>query len=98
MVGGSSRIAAEYYVHVAAARVAMLEEADEVAAVLPDRVDVLIVAADLAVEGVRHPGRAVDRRLDAVGEPLPAVCPGRRAGPRGGGASRERHDPDQSTQ
>src|SRR5664279_3206157 len=72
----------EVDVHVPAACVTVLEEADEEATVLADRVDVLVLAADLRVERVRHPGRAVHGRVDLVGELLPPGLPGRRAGGR----------------
>src|SRR5947209_9379079 len=70
------RIAPEVHVHVAASEIAVLEEAHEVAAVLADRVDVLVLPADVRVERVRHPRGAVDRGRDLVGECLPSLRPG----------------------
>src|SRR2546423_4641 len=72
-----ARIAAQVDVQLTAA---VLEpyEADEIAAVGRDRVDVVPLPLDHPVERVRHPAGAVDRRADAVGELLPAL--GRRAG------------------
>src|SRR4051794_6941491 len=81
---GAPRIAAEVHVHVAAPEIAVLEEADEEAPVLADRVDVLVLAADPRVERVRHPGRAVDGRVHLVRERLPPLQPGGRARPLSG--------------
>src|SRR6266576_578794 len=86
--------------------VAVLEEADQVTPVLVHGVDVDEVAADLRVERIRHPRRAVHGRLDPVRERLPAALPGRGAASGSGRARRcgdergERqrgdacHDPD----
>src|SRR5205807_948782 len=63
--------------------------AHEVAAVLADLVDVVPAAPDHAVEGIRYPRRTVDRRMDAVGEPLPTGARLRRA-------ARGRISPDQN--
>src|SRR4051794_10399731 len=69
------RVAAEVDVQLAAggsgARL-LPDEALEVAAVLRDAVDVVPAAADLPGQRVGQPGRAIDRRLDAVREALPA--------------------------
>src|SRR6266545_5251951 len=65
------------------------EEADEVAPVGLDRQAVPPLTAELGIERVRHPGRAVDLRLNSVGETLPACAPGRRAGASGRGRSEE---------
>src|SRR5262249_10161310 len=78
---GAARVAAEVDVDVLARRL-VPEEADEVALVLLDRGPVVPLAAHLRVERARHPGRAVDDVVDAVGEPLPAGLPALR--PAGG--------------
>src|SRR5260221_3916913 len=49
-----------------------IDEADEVAAVLVDESKPVPVAADLAVEGIGHPARAIDRRRDLRRELRPA--------------------------
>ncbi len=96
-------VAAEVHVDVTRAEVAVLEEADQVAPVLVHGVDVDVLAADLRVERIRHPGRAVHGCLDAVRELLPAVRPRSRTAAgcrrRGGDHNDERrsgHDPNQS--
>src|SRR5207247_30457 len=58
------------------------EEADDVAPVGLDGESVPPLPAELRVEGVRHPARAVDGCVDPVGEALPAGLPRRRAGAR----------------
>src|SRR4051794_40560756 len=65
------RIPAQVDVQLAAAALEP-DEPDQVAAVTGDRVDVVPAAPDLPVERIRHPAGAVDRRMDAVREPLPA--------------------------
>src|SRR5581483_1444324 len=76
-------IAAQIHVHLAALRLRP-GEAREVAAVLRDgehvaaRAAVAHLTGDLARERRRHPRRTEDRRLDAVGELLPAGEPGLR--------------------
>src|SRR4051794_1662521 len=90
--GGAAGIAAEVHVDVAAPEVAVLEEADEVAAVLVDRVDVDVLAADLCVERVRHPRRAVHGRLHLVGERLPSAPPCRGTAALRGGCRYERDE------
>src|SRR5438874_1652167 len=64
----ATREAAEVDVHVLA-RWLVPEEADEVASVLLDVDAVGPVAAHLPVERARHPRRAVDGSVDAIGEP-----------------------------
>ena len=73
-------IAAKVHVHLAGARLAP-EEADQIAAIVADGFAVAVIAADACVERVRHPGRAVHRCLDAVGERLPTGSPGSGARP-----------------
>src|SRR4051812_12124743 len=72
---GAAGVAAEVDMDVAAPEVAVLEEADEIAAVLADRMDVGVLAADLRVERVRHPRRAIHGCGHPVREGLPAAPP-----------------------
>ena len=71
----SPRVGAQVDVQLAAGRPAaglLPDEALEVAAVGRDGVDVVPLPADLALQRVWQPRRAVDRRLDPVRELLPA--------------------------
>src|SRR6188508_1022312 len=76
-----AREAPEIDVDVLARRL-VPEEADEVALVLLDGDAVVPLAADLAVQRVRHPRGAVDRDAHAAGQPVPGGPPALRAGRR----------------
>src|SRR5919198_4935581 len=71
-------IAAEVHVHLAGPRLEP-NEADQVAAVAVDAVDVRVRTADARVERVGHPARAIDGRVDPVRKLLPTGTPGVRA-------------------
>src|SRR3954454_15229119 len=72
------RETSEVDVHVLTRRL-VPEEADEPAPVLLDGDAVVPLAADLAVERIRPPGRAGGGRGDANGEPMPGSLPALRA-------------------
>ena len=74
--------AMEVDVHLAAPGL-LVDEADEEAAVLVDRAEAVPLAADAAVERVRHPARAVHGRADLTRELRPARLPRRGARRRG---------------
>src|SRR4051812_22521924 len=68
------RETAEVDVHVLTRRL-VPEEADEPAPVLLDGDTIVPLAADLAVERIRHPGRAVDGRADLDRKAMPGALP-----------------------
>ena len=72
------RIAAEIHVHLPTARFEP-DEAEQVAAVRANRVDVGVRAAYVRVERSGNPTRAVNGSMDAVRQLLPAGAPRRRA-------------------
>src|SRR3954452_7389975 len=76
----------EVDVHLAAPGL-LVDEADEEAAALVDRAEAVPLAADAAVEGVRHPAGAVDRRVDLARELRPARLPRARTRRCGGRVS-----------
>src|SRR6059036_3788475 len=69
-----ARISAEVDVNLAAARLTP-DETDQIASVAADGLAVAVPPADPRVQRVRHPGRAINGRLNAVRERLPTASP-----------------------
>ena len=64
----------EVHVHLAAAGL-LVDEADEETAVTVHESKAVPLTADAAVERIRHPAGAVDRRIHTARKLLPATLP-----------------------
>src|SRR5207247_10625494 len=70
-----ARISPEVDVYLAAARLTP-DETDQIAPVATDGLAVCVPPADPRVQRSRHPGRAIDGSLNAIGKRLPTASPG----------------------